>query len=365
MQQNDQQSPGYDYEPLGVDHRLLPVSFQLTNGEEYFFRGWFGQGGFSVVFRVRDQNGQQYAAKVLTQRATRHSIRRELEAYQRIAQNPHINLLTLHVAGKLMTPSPGYKDDVFITEAAGPSIRDIMMRAKRDIGNVQSPTFSIDDIKGIGRQVGEALFHLEKLQIYHLDIKAANVTFMSNVQYAVDTNLTPPIIRMSDLKIKIIDYGNSMSHWTPGIERSFKLVQPQNLRAPEIFMGIPHSEKTDVWSMGCLMGKMYLGKSIFMSRILATPVEMQQSQFELIVNRMHAAIPREMIEISRQESKCTLNFEFLNAREGENNQDSLINLMRQGSDLPLFEFLTFVLIFNPAERPSFEEVLRHKFLTNV
>ncbi|UMM44460.1 hypothetical protein L5515_019606 [Caenorhabditis briggsae] len=364
MQQDDQQSPGYDYEPPGVDHRALPVSVQLTNYEEYFLRGVFGQGGSSVVFRVRDRNGHQYAAKVLTEKASRHSIQRELETYQRSAQNPHINLLTLHLSEKLLNPSPGYRDDVFITEACGPSIKDIMMRAKRDIGNVQSPTFSINAIKSIGRQVGEALFHLEKLKIYHLDIKSANVTFMSTVKYDVDTNLAQPSITMNDLQIKLIDYGNSLPHSTPGIPEIYKLVQPQNLRAPEIFMGIPHSEKTDVWSMGCLMGQMYLGKLIFMSRTGATQIEIQQSQFELIVNRMNATIPEEMIEMSRQGRKCTLDLNFLTNRDGNNHQDFLLNLMRDMSDLPLFEFLLFVLVFNPVERPSFEELLNHKFLAN-
>ncbi|CAO4387858.1 unnamed protein product [Caenorhabditis nigoni] len=365
MQADDQQSAGYDYQPLGVDLENHPASLELRNGEQYTVRGLFGQGGFSTVYRVRDRNGQQYAAKVIMQRDRRYPTHHEIETYQRMAQTPHINLLMLHTAGELTNPPPGFTNQVFITEACGPSIKDMMLRVQREIEDVQLPKFSIDAIKRIGRQIGEALLHLEKLKIYHLDIKAANVTFSSAVKHEVVPHFTQPIITMSDLRIKIIDYGNSLSHSIPGIPRRHKMVQPQNLRAPEVFLGIPHNEKSDVWSLGCLIGEMYLGRGVlFIARLGVTQAERQQSQFELMVARMDPIIPRDMIEMSRRGRRCTLDLNFLDNRQEVDSQDFLLNLMREESDYPLFQFLQFALIFNPAERPSFEEVLNHEFLTN-
>ncbi|UMM44459.1 hypothetical protein L5515_019605 [Caenorhabditis briggsae] len=148
MQQNDQLSPGYGYEPPVFDRSTIPESLQLTNGERYSVRGLFGRGGFSTVYRVRDQNGQQYAAKVLAL-IYNNSCDDELEAYQRITQDPHINLLSLHSSGKLINPPRGCSEDVIITEPCGPSIRDIMTRASMDAGYGQMATFSISDIKQI------------------------------------------------------------------------------------------------------------------------------------------------------------------------------------------------------------------------
>ncbi|UMM44458.1 hypothetical protein L5515_019604 [Caenorhabditis briggsae] len=168
---------------------------------------------------------------------------------------------------------------------------------------------------------------------------------------------------MSELQIKLIDYGNSMSHWEPGTARPM-LAQPQNSRAPEVFMGISFDQKSDVWSMGCLISQLYLGKAIFTHQSGASQNEKQQSQFEYMVSTMNATIPEEMIEMSRHGRRCQLNLDFLKNRQENNNQDLLMNLMREDTDLPLFEFLKFVLIFNPTQRPSFEEVLNHEFLTN-
>ncbi|ULT85239.1 hypothetical protein L3Y34_013782 [Caenorhabditis briggsae] len=115
--------------------------------------------------------------------------------------------------------------------------------------------------------------------------------------------------------------------------------------------------------MGCLMGEMCIGKPIFISKIGITETQKQQSQFEFMVSRMNATIPSEMITKSRQGRRCKLNLSFLENRK-ENNQDSLMNLLREYTDLPMFEFLKFMLIFDPTERPSFEEVIKQKFLTN-
>ncbi|CAO4387850.1 unnamed protein product [Caenorhabditis nigoni] len=363
--QDNMPSPGYDYEPVGVDRTNLPAPLQLDNGEQYTVRGVFGKGGFGVVLRVRDRNGNQYAAKVLAQIDRRYSIQYELEAFKRITRNPHINLLSLVMVGKLLNPPPGYTDEVLLTEACGPSIRDIMMKARRDIGNTVSPAFSMDDIKRIGRQIGEGMLHLEKLKVYHLDLKATNVVFTYNVKYEVDPNLNPPIITMTDRRIKIIDYGNSSFHLKPEIPKRFVLVQPQSSRAPEIFMGIPYTEKADVWSMGCLMGELYTGRALFLFKTGNTQIDQVQSQFELILARINASVPKEMIEESKKGGRCTLNFNFLGNREEINNQDSLMSLMREETDSPLFDLLKFMLVFDPPKRPPFGEVLNHKFFEGI
>ncbi|PIC21933.1 hypothetical protein B9Z55_026594 [Caenorhabditis nigoni] len=223
----------------------------------------------------------------------------------------------------------------------------------------------MDNIKRIGRKIGEAMLHLEKLNLYHLDLKISNVVFTSNVKYELDLNLTQTIITMSNFDIKVIDYGSSMTHSKPGYPKPVMLVQPRNMRAPEVFMSLPHNEKSDVWSMGCLMAELYTGKLLFCSNVIVPDSEKEQSHFETMISIMNASVPIEMVKESKQRGECTLNFNFLNDRKEVNNQDSLMSLMREDNDSPLFDLLKFMLVFDPSKRPSFEEVIRHKFFKGV
>ncbi|CAO4387840.1 unnamed protein product [Caenorhabditis nigoni] len=359
MQQDGQQSPGYDFEPVDLNKKAHPAVLKLCTGEEYKVRGVFGVGGFSVVYRIRDQNGRQLAAKVISQRLyTTHG---ELIALREIQKNQHNNLLLLKSVGRLTNPPPGYTDEILITEACGPSIRDVMKKARRETGNTKMCSFSMDNIKRIGKKIGDAMLHLEKLKLYHHDLKASNVVFTSNVKYEMDPNLTHPIITINDFEIKVIDYGTSLIHSNPGDPKPVKLVQPLNIRAPEVFMGLPYNEKSDVWSMGCLMAEMYIVKLLFRPNHNAPECEKDQSQFEHMVSRMNPTIPPEMIEESKQRGICTLNFKFLENHKEADNQYSLMKLMREEADSPLFDLLKFMLIFDPADRPSFAEVINHKF----
>ncbi|CAO4387844.1 unnamed protein product [Caenorhabditis nigoni] len=362
MQQGGQQSPGYDYEPVDLDKKAHPAVLKLRTLEEYKVSGVFGLGGFCVVYRIRDQNGQQFAAKVISTRP--YTTQREMKALRKIRENPHNNLLLLHSVGILKNPPPGYTDEVIIIEACGPSINEVMKKARRETGNTKLCSFSMDNIKRIGKQIGDAMLHLEELEIFHLDLKTSNVAFTSNFKYELDLNSTRPTITMSDFGIKVIDYGHSLTHSEPGNLEPVKLVQPQNMRAPEVFMGLPYNKKSDVWSFACLICELYIGGVPFNSRGGVTPVELQQSQFELMISRMNASIPIEMLEESKQGGKCHLNFDFLANRKEANNQYYLMKFLREDTDLPLFEFLKFALIFDPSKRPSFEEVLNHPFLTN-
>ncbi|UMM44466.1 hypothetical protein L5515_019611 [Caenorhabditis briggsae] len=178
-----------------------------------------------------------------------------MKALRKIRENPHNNLLLLYSVGMLKNPPPGYTDEVIITEACGPSIREIMTKARIETGNTKLCSFSMDNIKRIGKQIGDAMLHLEKLKIFHLDLKASNVAFSRNFKYEMDTSLTHAIISMSDFDIKVIDYGNSLAHSESGNPEVVKLVQPQNMRASEVFMGLPYNKKTDVWSYGCLIAQ--------------------------------------------------------------------------------------------------------------
>ncbi|ULT85247.1 hypothetical protein L3Y34_013789 [Caenorhabditis briggsae] len=363
-EQDRQASPGYAYEPSGVNRRSLPVQLQLLSGQTYKVRGLFGEGTFCTVYRVRDKNGLHLAAKVLKLRNNAYPVECELNAFQKISTHPHDNLLSLHYLGILASPRALHKSEVLITPACGPSIEHILSEASREYTHMTEPRFDMSNIKIIGRQIGLAMRHLEHLQIFHLDLKTANIVFTSDVTYAVEQNPIHPVITMSYIHVKVIDYGNSLNHTYPGFEQPFAIVQSLHVRAPEIIMGIRHSAKSDVWSMACIMTEMYTGKDLFTWIQGLDAQQLQQLHFVKLVSFIDDTIPQEMIDESQRGRRSSVNLDFIN-REPDGTEYSLMNLMREEDDFPLFGLLNFMFVFDPIRRPSFEDVINHNFFADA
>ncbi|CAO4387861.1 unnamed protein product [Caenorhabditis nigoni] len=364
MEHHHQASPGYAYEPLDVNRRGLPVQLKLLSGQTYKVRGLFGEGNFCTVYRVRDRNGLHLAAKVFKQRNDAYPIVFELNAYDKISNQPHRNLLSLHQYGLLSNPPALHKLEVIVTPACGPSIEHILSEASLKYTHITKPRFDMSSIKSIGGQIAMAMDHLECLGIFHLDLKTANIVFTSDVTYAVEQNPVHPVITMSSLLVKVIDYGNTLPHPINGLDHSFVTVQSLNVRAPEIMMGIRHTAKSDVWSMACIMTEIYTGKDLFTRIHGLDAQQLQQLHFVKLVSLFDNNIPQGMIDASQRGGRSSVNLDFLN-RERDETAHSLMNLMREEEDLELFDLLNFMFVFDPVRRPSFEDVLYHDFFLDA
>ncbi|CAO4387854.1 unnamed protein product [Caenorhabditis nigoni] len=365
MPQVNQLLPENGNEPENTDNRGFPYVLKLRSGEEFYFRGVFKDGLVSTVCGVESQSGIKYAAKMFVERDPAIPTFYELMALQKIAIVPHTNLLFLHLAGLLIDPHPGFSGEIYITEECGPSMRDVMRKARQDTNKTRHPSFCVEDIRKIGYQIGKAMAHLERLKIYHLDIKAGHVLFANPYSnYILDLSFTQPIIRMNDIRVKVIDYGCSVSHEEPGEKNEYKLVQPTALRSPEVMMGLPYNAKSDVWSFACLLGEMFTGKFIFYSTTGTTQQEKLQSQFECTFNRVGELLPMKMIEESQRGGHCTINYNFYTQRRACN-RDYLLNIYRKEADRPIYLLLEFMLRWDPSIRPSFNDVLYYKFFRDV
>ncbi|PIC21947.1 hypothetical protein B9Z55_026604 [Caenorhabditis nigoni] len=359
------QSPGYAYEPPNVDKANLPNVLELVTGEKFVVRGVFGKGGSCTVFRVKDENGTQCAAKLIAERIPEYPTYYELLAHEKIIKSPHTNLISFVVNGMLTDSLPGFNGEIIVTEGLGPSLRNVMRRARLDTNRAYYPSFCTDNIKRIGSQIAKAMAHLETLKIFHLDLKAGNVVFVKpDIRYTIEHDDIQPTIQMGDIGIKVIDFGCSASHWEHWENKKWRRVQPPALRSPEVMMGLLYNEKSDVWSLGCLIAEMFVGQFIFYSTNGNTEQEKNQSQFELTASRLNHAVPMDMIQASQRGGHCELDYNFLNERP-PNDRDQLMNIMREEADIPLYKLLKFMLIIDPNERPSFEDVVQHWFFEGI
>lgn len=103
--------------------------------------------------------------------------------------------------------------------------------------------FSQKLIKKFTCEILKGLKYLKKLEIIHCDLKPANIVLENS----------------NDSVLKLIDFGSSC------LENAniYRYVQNRQYRAPEVLLGLNYTGAIDMWSLGCTVGKMILGRPLF------------------------------------------------------------------------------------------------------
>ena len=105
-------------------------------------------------------------------------------------------------------------------------------------------------------QILIALKFTKSLNIIHCDLKPENILLK----------------KIDKSGIKVIDFGSSCFY----DERIYTYIQSRFYRAPEIILGIPYSPSIDMWSFGCIVVELILGKPLF-------PGESEAEQLQLMM----------------------------------------------------------------------------------
>ena len=104
-------------------------------------------------------------------------------------------------------------------------------------GSISSPT-----IKNYAQQLLLAIQFYNSLGVLHCDLKPENIMITE------DKNT-----------VKIIDFGSGCFE----NKRVFTYIQSRYYRAPEVILEIGYDYKIDIWSLGCVLAELYIGKPIF------------------------------------------------------------------------------------------------------
>ncbi|KAI4883032.1 hypothetical protein NFI96_017794, partial [Prochilodus magdalenae] len=106
----------------------------------------------------------------------------------------------------------------------------------------------IRHIRTISCQLLRALAKLKEMAIIHADLKPENVMLVDQVRFP--------------FRVKLIDFGSaSFFKEVRFIKEPY--IQSRFYRSPEILLGLPFSEKVDMWSLGCAMTELYLGWPLY------------------------------------------------------------------------------------------------------
>ncbi|XP_051870180.1 homeodomain-interacting protein kinase 4-like [Pristis pectinata] len=116
-------------------------------------------------------------------------------------------------------------------------------------------------IRIIAIQLLRALVKLKELSIIHTDIKPDNIMLVEHIRFP--------------FRVKVIDFGSASL--LPEVQHiNEPYIQARYYRSPEILLGLPFCEKLDMWSLGCVLAELRLGRPLY-------PGKNQYDQIRIIV----------------------------------------------------------------------------------
>ncbi|KAJ2802899.1 hypothetical protein H4S07_004587, partial [Coemansia furcata] len=105
----------------------------------------------------------------------------------------------------------------------------------------------MDMIRTVIRQLLVSLVHMHSVSLIHADIKTTNVICVND----------------TTMRVKLIDFGNAVSDGDVSEYYSTFEIQTVWFRAPEVAYQRPFGRAIDIWSIGCVMCELWLGRSLF------------------------------------------------------------------------------------------------------
>ncbi|KAK8953626.1 putative serine/threonine-protein kinase [Platanthera guangdongensis] len=210
-----------------------------------------GQGTYSSVFKARDLQTGNFVAlkKVRFDNFEPRSVRfmaREILILRRLN---HPNIMKL---------------EGLITSRSSCNIYLVFEYMDHDLAGLSSSpdiTFNESQVKGYMHQLLSGLEHCHSHGVLHRDIKCAN------------------LLINNDGVLKIGDFGLSKIFNPAHRQQLTSRVITLWYRPPELLLGATHYEPfVDLWSVGCVLGEVFLKKPIFQGR---TEVEQIDKIFKL------------------------------------------------------------------------------------
>lgn len=155
----------------------------------------------------------------------------------------------------------------------------------------------------------------------------------------------------------MIDFGSS----TYEKEQFYTYIQSRYYRAPEIMMGIRYTPAIDMWSLGCIMYELYIGRPLFAG-------EDEKEQMQCIME-VKGVPPRSMIAAaSRRKVFFDQDYKAIptpNSRgkvRYPNSKSLAYILQADQSQAPFVDFIDKCLTWKPQERMKPTDAFEHPWI---
>ena len=201
--------------------------------DEVVLDKFIGDGTTSVVYKAIDKNRGPVAVKKFRPRFAFHA-KREIEMLQRVQGHPNFT-------------------QIFAVWNDGETNCISMELLDGDLLSMIEAGMSIEEVYKATTDIISALEHLHSVGLVHFDLKPENIGYKDGV-------------------FKILDLGSAytkeeiqMKTFQEELNSGTTLLTTVQYRPFEAFQqeGQQHNEKTDVWSLGCIVYEMLTGDQLF------------------------------------------------------------------------------------------------------
>lgn len=239
--------------------------------------------------------------------------------------------------------------------------------------------FWMQDVQSFARQSLKALKFLhDSLQLTHTDLKPENVllqctetreSWFPREAQRKDSGSSKrelgQYLRPASSQIKIIDFGNA----TFAHEHHSSVINTRQYRGPEVLLELGWDERSDNWSMGCILMELYTGELLFGTH--------ENLEHLALMEKIVAPLPQksllgasDSVKGKYLASKGSSNSYRLRWPEGASSRESERHVRGQHqlrdkahtrAHKPFVDFVANLLICDKHLRPSAGEALKSDF----
>ncbi|XP_032391854.1 mitogen-activated protein kinase 15 isoform X1 [Etheostoma spectabile] len=312
----------------------MSKNYESTNVSEvedhislkYDIKKRLGKGAYGIVWKAVDrQTGQVVAVKKIfdafRNRTDAQRTFREILFLQEFGDHPNIVKLLNVVRAQ------NDKDIYLIFEYMDTDLHAVIKKGTllKDIHK-----------RYVMYQLFKAIKYLHSGNVIHRDQKPSNVL--------LDT----------DCVVKLCDFGLARSlnqiQEDSGNPALTEYVATRWYRAPEILLGSTRYTKgVDMWSLGCILGEMLLGKALF-------PGTSTINQIEKIMSAIPHPSPEDILSIKSEYGSSVIQRMLLKP------QVPLEDLLQLSVPPEALNLLKGLLVFNPDKRLTAEQALQHPYV---
>ncbi|XP_019409296.1 PREDICTED: mitogen-activated protein kinase 15 isoform X2 [Crocodylus porosus] len=199
---------------------------------------------------------------------------------------------------------------------------------------------------------GSLLKDIHKCYILYQLLKATKFIHSGNV---IHRDQKPSNILLdTDCFVKLCDFGLARSlcqlHEDQGNPTLTEYVATRWYRAPEILLSShSYTKGVDMWSIGCILGEMLLGKPLF-------PGTSTVNQIEKILSVIPAPSPEDILAMQSDYRASVIN------RICSRQRVTFEELLPSSTPPLALDLLKKLLVFNPDKRLTAEEALQHPYV---